>query len=862
MTPIACSGGASADDISGDDGSDTLEGGGGDDTLDGGDEADTLIGGAGADVLAGGDGLDTADYTDSGAAVSVDLGGNVATGGTAEGDTFSAVENVIGTGFQDTLRGDTANNRLVGGAENDTLVGGAGGDTLDGGGGVDTADYLASGFAINVSLLSGAGGAGDASGDVLIEIENIIGSTHDDTITGGTGNNLLEGREGADTIEGGDGADTLDGGADIDTASYENAGGPVFANLGNSVVNTGEAAGDIYTSIENLAGSAFDDTLVGDTAANELYGDGGADSIDGGLGDDRLEGEGGNDTLIGSGGADFILGGAGDDFVDYSGSASRVFIRLGTGTSSLGDAAGDIILQVEAAIGSEFNDTIQASSGDDSLYGRGGEDRLIGGAGADLLDGGGDIDTVDFGGTGGAVIVDLAAGTGAGGQAAGDQYISIENVVGSTGNDNITGSTDNNLIETNLGNDTVSAGDGADTIIGSFGNDSLLGEIGDDSIEGDDGTDFIDGGEGADILNGGEDNDNIVGGMGNDTIDGGADQDVLSGDEGDDVISGGSGSDQIRGGIGADTLSGDAGDGGRERSVRPRIRRGRMRRPGRPPTRPPRGRLGPGPPRGGRSGSRPAGRGRCSATPPSGWWGAPGRRRRPVPRRAGAPRRGPAAPEPLRSGAPAGHRARHREPDSRRRLPTVLDPAVALLLELEGQLLATRAHDAPAGEHVHEVGRDVLEQALVVGDHQHAALGVAQGVGAAGHHAERVDVEPRVRLVEHRELRLEEQHLQHLVALLLAAREALVDGPAHQVLRHLDDGGLLLDQRHEVHGVELLLAPMGAPGVHRRLEEVDVADPGDLDRVLEREEDARRGRAPRARGSSRSLPLSEADRPP
>ena len=90
-------------------------------------------------------------------------------------------------------------------------------------------------------------------------------------------------------------------------------------------------------------------------------------------------------------------------------------------------------------------------------------------------------------------------------------------------------------------------------------------------------------------------------------------------------------------------------------------------------------------------------------------------------------------------------------------------------------------------------------------------------------------------------LRLQHGHLEHLVAFLLAAAEALVDRPIEQALvdvQHLD---LLLDQGQEVHGVEFLQAAVPADGVDSRLEEVRVAHSWDLDGVLEGQEDALAG---------------------
>ena len=118
------------------------------------------------------------------------------------------------------------------------------------------------------------------------------------------------------------------------------------------------------------------------------------------------------------------------------------------------------------------------------------------------------------------------------------------------------------------------------------------------------------------------------------------------------------------------------------------------------------------------------------------------------------------------------------------------------------------------------------------------ALGAAHRVDAVGDDLERVDVEARVGLVENRQLRLEQRHLEDLVALLLAAREPLVDRAAQHALVDVEQLRLLLDQLHELHRVELGLAVVLALGVERRLEEVGVVHAGDLDRVLERHEHA------------------------
>jgi hypothetical protein len=72
----------------------------------------------------------------------------------------------------------------------------------------------------------------------------------------------------------------------------------------------------------------------------------------------------------------------------------------------------------------------------------------------------------------------------------------------------------------------------------------------------------------------------------------------------------------------------------------------------------------------------------------------------------------------------------------------------SLLFEFERQFLAARFHDAALGQHVHEIGHDVVQQALVVGHHDHGALGRAHGVDAGGHGAQGVDIQAGIGLIE------------------------------------------------------------------------------------------------------------------
>ncbi len=372
--------------LEGGDGDDYLNGLSGDDVLIGGAGADTLVGGvgnnymdggSGADAITGGDGYDTVTYDGSDAAVTVHLDGNANTGGHAEGDTLSGVENLVGSAHNDYLYGsDTTPNRLYGG---------------------DGDDYINAG-------------------------------TGNDYLSGGAGNDNLVSSGGNNTFDGGAGADTLTGGTGYDTATYASSSAAVTVYLGGQAGIGGDGAGDVLVSIENLEGSSYDDFLYGDGLSNQLSGRGGNDQLSGGDGDDvlsggagvdRLLGGMGNDTLDGGLDADVIDGGDGLDTVSYQTSTASVSVYLTGAPNAGGDAAGDTFTSIENVTGSDFADTIHGSDdsanrltgggGNDVLYGLGGDDTLIGGGGGDILAGGAGNDNLT-GGDGADTILLRAGG--------------------------------------------------------------------------------------------------------------------------------------------------------------------------------------------------------------------------------------------------------------------------------------------------------------------------------------------------------------------------------------------------------------------------------------------------------------------
>ena len=265
------------DVVEGHRGADKLIGGVGDDRVDGGSGHDTLYGGDGNDTVYGGDAIN---------------GKNAEVGGD---------DTLFGEAGNDLLDGGDGDDTLSGGLGNDVLIGGIGADDLDGDEGIDTASYADSSAGVTVDLLAGTGTGGDAHGDTLIDIENLTGSNHDDTLIGDAGANVLSGDAGNDALSGGEGSDTLIGGAG-------------------------------------------DDALAGGAGADILFGGAGNDTIHGGAGNDMLSGGAGNNALFGEGGDDlFVLdgvgpstsswvdGGAGSDTLDLTSATTDWTIVLDGG---------------------------------------------------------------------------------------------------------------------------------------------------------------------------------------------------------------------------------------------------------------------------------------------------------------------------------------------------------------------------------------------------------------------------------------------------------------------------------------------------------------------------------------------------
>jgi Ca2+-binding RTX toxin-like protein len=288
-------------------GNDDLFGGGGDDVFAFYLGASGRYSGAAGDQINGGAGDDTLRFLDFGeVGATVNLATGAVSGGDIDGTSSATVTNMehaAGTIFADDFTGNGGANLFVGRDGDDTLRGSGGADTLEGGagddrlvggGGRDWADYQHATAGVDIMLASG-GSDGEGGTDVLVTMEDFIGSAFGDDVTGTTGTNVFDVRGGADTVHAGGG----------------------------------------------------DDTVFGGHGADRLWGGSGDDLIMGHRGSDVLWGDAGNDTLAGSGSSAFLDGAtasAGRDiFKATSVDQGRDFIFAFDTNTSTGDANVDAI---------------------------------------------------------------------------------------------------------------------------------------------------------------------------------------------------------------------------------------------------------------------------------------------------------------------------------------------------------------------------------------------------------------------------------------------------------------------------------------------------------------------------------------
>jgi glucose/arabinose dehydrogenase len=373
----------------------------------------------------------------------------------------------------DRVKGEAGNDTLAGMAGDDLLDGGAGDDAIDGGPGTDTVDYSGATLAVVVDLPSHIAVGAEIGTDTLSGIENV---------TTGSGN---------DSIAGDGATNRLDGGGGADTVSYYAVSAGVVLDLAGQTGIDGVSI-DTLLNFENANGTAFGDAISGTAAANVLNGLGGIDTISyylaaqavtidlpatvavqNGVTDTILNFENANgsafdDVIAGNSGANVLDGLGGIDTLSNYASSVGLVIDL-AGSLVVADGVIDIVRNFENANATSFNDAVS------------------GNAAANVLNGFGGIDTISYYASAGAVIINLAAGTGVSGGVT-DTLLNFENANGSANGDSVTGNASANVLN-GLGGADILAGGGANDIfvlaVGQAGGDSLSDFSGNGAAAGD-----------------------------------------------------------------------------------------------------------------------------------------------------------------------------------------------------------------------------------------------------------------------------------------------------------------------------------------------------------------------------------------
>jgi Ca2+-binding RTX toxin-like protein len=227
-----------------------------------------------------------------------------------------------------------------------------------------------------------------ASHAVLLDLKDgndfydgILGQATGGAIKLGTGNDTAYGGNGAEIFSGGEGEDLIDGGGD-DTVDYSDATSGVSVDLSRTTSQFigGGQGFDTLVDIENVTGSAFNDTIIGSTGNNTLRGGGGDDILDGGLGSDRLE------------------GGTGTNTARCSGFAAATVDLSKTDPQDTGGFGTDTLVEIANLEGGFGADIFTGNDANNRLMGNGGNDTLQGGKGNDTLNGGAGQDTAVFSG--------------------------------------------------------------------------------------------------------------------------------------------------------------------------------------------------------------------------------------------------------------------------------------------------------------------------------------------------------------------------------------------------------------------------------------------------------------------------------
>ena len=600
-------GGDGDDSVEGDAGDDTLLGGDGNDTVGGGTGNDTMLADAGNDSIDGGAGIDTLSFATATTAVVASLATGTAVAAGFGTDTLTGIESLIGGGGNDVLTGGVGvqvpsipnlvkPSTVLNGYANPLSLDGS--FDLDYDSNIDNstisphATVYASASRPNYFYEYYTFTATAPNTNVVIDIDATEpGLSASFGLYRGSPSNT-RGYIGSSF-----GSGVQDPGSNVPFDPYLNvsvaeAGSYYFVVSGyGSFVNN--PAYTVHVSLGTdsdrpmLAGGAGNDTLTGGSASETLRGGTGADTVDGGAGDDLVivttSELSSGDTMAGGTGFDVLqLTGDGSGMaMDLSGYTISGFESIEMRLSSLTLSAGQVAnLDPHLSIVNRATNAAEsihiigsANVVDISGWTLSGWERsrdtviISGTATATAYIGSTFYEQVSYADATAAVGAYLAAPVNNSGDAAGDTYVGIEQLVGTAFNDVLAGDGAANLLDGKAG---------GDLLYGYGGADYLYGGDGDDMLEGGAGADFMDGGNGFDTVSYASSAGPIVRYLGSSAASGGdavgdvlfniealsgsAFADILGGASNDDTLSGGYGNDWLLGLAGADTLRGDAGN--------------------------------------------------------------------------------------------------------------------------------------------------------------------------------------------------------------------------------------------------------------------------------------------------------------
>lgn len=392
-------------------------------------------------------------------------GNNISTGQSGS-DVLRGILNVKGSANDDTIVGDGNDNTLIGGAGNDVLQGSAGDDNIIGGAGdLDRAQYtgfishyvLSTSDGLDFTVVDTNSYGGLDGTDSLSQIEGMTVAAYVGDFVGPAVNGVFQMSSGNDIAVAYGSNVTVDYSSGI--AGNTGISLDLSQAAGNGNISVSQSGSDVLRGILNITGSAFDDTIIGDTQDNVLKG-----------GD-------GNDVLQGSQGNDTIIGGAGSlDRAKYAGFINHYTVTTTNGSDFTvvdnnnygGDDGSDFLTQTEGM-------TVAAYTGDFTGPAVGGVLQMT--AGNDIAIAYGANVTADYsngvaGNTGISINLSQAAGNGniSVSQSGSDVLRGILNITGSAFADSIVGDANNNVLIGGDGNDVLQGSEGNDTLVGGAGN--------------------------------------------------------------------------------------------------------------------------------------------------------------------------------------------------------------------------------------------------------------------------------------------------------------------------------------------------------------------------------------------------------